>query len=326
MMPPISILWITDPWSTLTHSQDTTLRLADEAQKLGVHTYWSGTDFIFGGDTDQLSDQLKVIPVTTDFITLSESALAKSAVNFPSSKFHQIHYRVDPPVDFNYTSTIEKLIEKGVLETQILNPVALITKQSEKIPPNDLSHLAPKLSVIHDAAEARAAYAKFKNETKLVTKPLNLAQSIGVKQWDQPKSENDFIELLKAETAQWTTPILIEEFLPDIAKGEVRMWFAFGKFIAALKKFPKDGDFRVLIDEGSVVKAYTLNSDEEKLATEVGKSLKKAGVALAAIDFISGKICDYNLTSPGLLIQLEQVHQKNFAKDVILALIENIQH
>jgi glutathione synthase len=325
MMPPVSILWITDPWSTLTHSQDTTLRLADEAQKLGIATYWSGTDFIFDESSASKTNQLKVVSVTTDFITQTENSLLQSSVHLPTSKFHQIHYRVDPPVDLNYISAIDKLMQKGVQEKQILNPVKLITQHSEKIPPADLIHLAPKLAVVHNAEEARAAFARFQNEIKIVTKPLNLAQSIGVKQWDAPKTEGAFVSLLKTETSDWTTPILVEEFLPDIAKGEVRMWFAFGKFIAALKKFPKDGDFRVLIDEGSVVKAYMLNAEEEKLAQEVGLSLKKAGVALAAIDFISGKICDYNLTSPGLLIQLEAVHQKNFAKEVILALVENIK-
>jgi glutathione synthase len=318
-MPSISLLWVTDPWSTLTHSQDTTLRLAEEASALGVRTYWSGSDFIF----DAPGTQLKVVPVTTHFTAISEDSAMRSAETIEASKFHQIHYRVDPPVDFNYISGIEKLLLKGVTKSQILNPADLITQQSEKIPPHDLSHLAPRLRVVHLEADAKLAFAEFKNDSKLVTKPMNLAQSIGVKQWQTPTSEAEFVSLLKSETSNWTIPILVEEFLPEIAKGEVRMWFAFGKFIAALKKHPKAGDFRVLIDEGSKVEAYTLTPAEEKLADEVGVSLKKAGVALAAIDFISGKICDYNLTSPGLLIQLEQVHGKNFAKAIIEALCEH---
>jgi glutathione synthase len=152
---------------------------------------------------------------------------------------------------------------------------------------------------------------------------MNLAQSIGVKKWSVPKSAESFIEILKAETLNWTIPILVEEYLAEIANGEVRMWFAFGKFIAALKKHPKAGDFRVLIDEGSKVEAYTLSADEVSIAEEVGRSLVKQGVGMAAIDFISGKICDYNLTSPGLLIQLETVHGKNLAKDIIEALVDH---
>jgi glutathione synthase len=319
-MPSISMLWLTDPWNTLTHFQDTTLRLADEAQKLGIQTYWSATDIIF----DSEPDQLKVVPVTTNFVTFSEADLFRNLTSVPSSKFHQIHYRVDPPVDDIYTSFIEKLLAKGVRKEIILNPVYIITQQSEKIPPPDLLHLAPKLQVVKTDSEIGFAFQKFKDEVAYVTKPLNLAQSIGVKQWPKPKTEAEFFKILREQTENGKTAILVEEFLPEISNGEVRMWFACGKFIAALKKHPKKGDFRVLIDEGSKIEAHTLTPNEEALALEVGASLKKSKVALAAIDFISEKICDFNLTSPGLLIQLEEVHQKNFALPIILELVRNL--
>ena len=101
------------------------------------------------------------------------------------------------------------------------------------------------------------------------------------------------------------------------------MWFAGEKFNSALKKYPKTGDFPVLIDEGSKVSAYTLSRDEEKIATDIGKTLKKQGILLAAIDLIGNKICDYNITSPGLLVQLEQVHGgKNFAKEILVQALQ----
>ena len=319
-MPSISMLWLTDPWNTLTHTQDTTLRLADEAQKLGIQTYWSATDLIF----DSKPDQLKVVPVTTGFVTFTEAQLLRNLTSVPSSKFHQIHYRVDPPVDVNYTSFIEKLLAKGVNKEIILNPISIITQQSEKIPPPELIHLAPRLQIVKTDSEIGLAFQKFKDGEAFVTKPLNLAQSIGVKQWPKPKTEAEFFKILREETENGKTAILVEEFLPEISNGEVRMWFAFGKFIAALKKYPKKGDFRVLIDEGSKIEAHSLTLHEKALALEVGSSLKKNKIALAAIDFISGKICDFNLTSRGLLIQLEEVHQKNFARPILEELVLNV--
>ena len=101
------------------------------------------------------------------------------------------------------------------------------------------------------------------------------------------------------------------------------MWFAGERFIAALKKHPKAGDFRVLIDEGSRVESYTLNSYEEKIASDIGRTLKKQGILLAAIDLIGDKICDYNITSPGLLVQLEKVHGgKNFAREILIQALQ----
>ncbi len=308
-----SLLWVTDPWSTLAHSQDTTLRLIEESLNLGVQTYWSSSDFV----ANSASNRLQVILISDGFKRESAAQTLFKSQEVDPSKFHQIHYRVDPPVDFNYISGIEKILQKGAAKNQILNPIDLIAKESEKIPPKALSHLAPKLQVIQDASQVSSAYEFLRLETEVVTKPLNLAQSIGVKKWSMPKTESEFEKLIKSETENFTHPIVVEEYLADIQNGEVRIWFCFGKIIAALKKHPKKGDFRVLIDEGSKVEAYHLSAAEEKIALEVGSILKQDGVGLAAIDFIGGKICDYNITSPGLLVQLEEVHQKNFAKEII---------
>ena len=276
------------------------------------------TDFI----TNSASNHLQVVLLSDDFIRESNAESLFKMIEVDPSKFHQIHYRVDPPVDFKYISGIEKILLKGAIKSQIFNPVDLITKESEKVPPLALAHLAPRLLVVQNAAQAVLAFESFRNDSEIVTKPLNLAQSIGVKKWSMPKTETEFKKLIETETAGFAHPLVVEEYLADIQNGEVRIWFCFGKVIAALKKHPKKGDFRVLIDEGSLVEAYHLNAAEEKVAQEVGAVLKRDGVGLAAIDFIGGKICDYNITSPGLLVQLEALHQKNFAKEIIETLLK----
>jgi hypothetical protein len=111
-------------------------------------------------------------------------------------------------------------------------------------------------------------------------------------------------------------------YCEKISNGEVRMWFAMGRFIGALKKFPVSGDFRVLIDEGSRIEAHHPDATEIKLTEEIGHALRKRRIALAAVDFISGKISDFNITSPGLLVQLEEVHGLNLAERVMLELLK----
>lgn len=320
LMHSKKLLWVTDPWSTLDHSQDTTLRLAEEALNLGFECYWSGSDFVLSENSPHLS----AIPLAPNFIKTLDPLAQNFRKILAPSDFHHLHYRVDPPVDFNYISLVEKFLEKRVKESQILNPPALITRQSEKVPPPELLHLAPLLRVIRSETDARTAFEIFKAHSVIVTKPMNLAQSRGVKKHSLTPSLREFVKILEIETQGFSESILVEEYLPDVMKGEVRMWFANGECVAALKKFPKTGDFRVLIDEGSKVEAYSLNSDEEKIALEVGACLKKQGAMMAAIDFISGKISDYNITSPGLLKQLEQVHDgKNLAKSVLEKIYSN---
>jgi glutathione synthase len=308
------LLWVTDPWNTLAHSQDTTLRLHQEALNMGVPSYWSGSDFTLNPlSASRLAAQLNPCADSTKFVELEPS------------KIRQLHYRVDPPVNSEYLDFLEKVVRRIGSEKPVLSPPSILRSQSEKVPPPALAHHVPTMTVVSDAAGLAAAFALFQGHDRVVTKPMNEAQSKGVKLWDRAASGLDsldgWIENFSKATSNFSEQLVIQEYLPGVHLGETRMWFAAGQFIAALKKHPKSGDFRVLIDEGSKVEAYTLTSQERDVAEEVGETLRQQGVALAAIDFIDGKISDYNITSPGLLVQLEKVHGKNYAREVLNAIL-----
>lgn len=308
-----SFLWITDPWSTLDHSKDTTLRLMHEAINMGIPTFWSASDQLFSTQ-DRGCVSAAELKKKSDVQNLFNAEFK----SVPLSTFQQIHNRVDPPVDEKYRKLIDQLIALGATEKQILNPPRLLKHQSEKIPPSELRAHTPRMLVVKDKQDIVLLEKTFLNDSEVVSKPLHLAQSVGVEKHPKPSSLAAWEKLLENLTKNFSEEILIEEFLPGIAQGEVRLWFAGEKLIAALKKYPKTGDFRVLIDEGSRVTAHTLSEEEKKIASDIGKVLKKEGILLAAIDLIGHKICDYNITSPGLLVQLEQVHGgKNFARDVL---------
>ncbi len=293
--------------------QDTTLRLAHEAANLGVKTFWTDSDQVL----DAQNALLKVFPFSKH-----QHEEPANPVRIHPSKFSQIHFRIDPPVDQHYRKLLEELLARGAAEEQILNPPSLIAFQSEKLPPPELHHLAPQNEVILSETDAFAAYSKARKWSAWVSKPMNLAQSIGVKRREQPAKLDEFLSHLEIDSDRFRNPILVQEYLPGINQGEVRMWFAGGKLIAALKKFPADGDFRVLIDQGSRIEAHHPTLREQEIALEVGSSLRDQRIALAAIDFIDGKISDYNITSPGLLVQLEKVHGgRNFAAEIIKAIL-----
>jgi glutathione synthetase len=307
-----SFLWITDPWSTLDHSKDTTLRLMHEAIKMGIPTFWSASNTLF---SEQFHDKVMIADFSKGIPADPESWSCKPV---SLSIFQQIHYRIDPPVDQHYLEILDGLIQRGANEKQILNPPNLLRHWSEKIPPLDLNHFAPKMIQVSTPDDVTKAKILLQQCSDLVSKPLHLAQSIGVKKHTTPSTEAEWFQLCKFLTHDFQEKVLLEEFLPEITLGEIRLWFAGQKFIGALKKYPKESDFRVLIDEGSKVEAYILNDQEKKIADEIGRSLQKHGILMAAIDLIGKKICDFNITSPGLLVQLEQVHgNQNFTKEVL---------
>ena len=225
-----SFLWITDPWSTLDHSKDTTLRLMQEAIKMGIPTFWSASDTLF-------SDAFPDMVMTVDFSNGIPDSPEKFTFHpMPLSSFQQIHDRIDPPVDDHYCAILDGLLQRGAKEEQILNPPQLLRYQSEKIPPTELMHFAPKMIVVENESQLPEAEALFKSDIEIVTKPLNLAQSVGVIKHSTPRSPEDWKMLCSNLTDHFTKPILIEEYLAEIHQGETRLWFAGERLIGALKK------------------------------------------------------------------------------------------
>lgn len=311
-----TLLWVTDPWPTLSHQKDTTLRLMEETVNLGIPSCWSSPDILFQGP----EGTWKAASIDPSFARHDSADPGHSMSLWEPSGFRQVHDRIDPPVNTHYVEVARRLHAGAVHGEGLLNPLDIITGQSEKLPLPELLHLAPRQMVVNPG-DSEQAIDFIRQHKEFVSKPMNLAQSIGVRRHSRPESAEETRILLESLTEHFSKPLLLQEYLPEIEKGEVRMWFAMGCFIGALKKFPAQNDFRVLIDEGSRIEAYHPDAKELQVAEEIGTKLHRHRIALAAVDFISGKISDFNITSPGLLVQLEEVHQKNFANRIIRQLL-----
>jgi hypothetical protein len=54
-----------------------------------------------------------------------------------------------------------------------------------------------------------------------------------------------------------------------------------------------------------------------KAAAAVGKLLRKEKILWAAVDLIDGKVTDFNFTSPGLLVAMEDLLGENLAEKAL---------
>ena len=107
--------------------------------------------------------------------------------------------------------------------------------------------------------------------------------------------------------------------MAGIAEGEQRLWFVDGKLLAAVRKLPQTGDFRVNIDGGSRVVATRLTRREREVAAKIGRVLRREKIRLAAVDLIEGWITGFNFTSPGLIVAMERVLGENLARPIVRA-------
>lgn len=305
-------LWVTDPWETLDHAQDTTLRLAREAVEQGHESFWCDIRTI---RLEENAVVLDAAPLSAN----SESGAAKQP--FPArlaapSSFSSVHYRVDPPVDLAYLHPLQLLV---LGEAKLVNPAEVLFAHNEKFEAGFLKHLFPA-SLVSSRWEDLSRFGQARLKT--VLKPLHQAQSKGVQllSWDSPALAEKNRVTLSAATDGFTRPILLQQYLAGISQGEQRLWFLDGKLLACVRKMPLEGDFRVDMDRGSALRETKLSSAEKKAAQEIGKLLRQRKIRLAAVDLIEGLVTDLNFTSPGLITPMEKVLAQNLARPIIKAL------
>jgi glutathione synthase len=314
------LLWITDPWSTLDHSKDTTLRLAQEADLLRVPQSWCDVKSIRLERNEVYLETKPILsvgagrnPNSFEFGKPETSTLAD---------FTQLHYRPDPPVDQAYQHPLQLLAiaSRGYKNCEIVNPPEGLIVQNEKFEAAALGVLMPP-SLVSSQWDHLLAFGRAHGRT--VLKPLHEAQSHGIEllDWRNKDTIENSREILELATRHFGTPIILQHYLEGINDGETRLWYLDGKLLACVKKHPVTGDFRINMDRGSRLSSTQLSKNEKATALKIGKHLKTRKIRLAAIDLIEGYITDFNFTSPGLISQMEAVLSTNLALPIIKQLI-----
>jgi hypothetical protein len=75
------------------------------------------------------------------------------------------------------------------------------------------------------------------------------------------------------------------------------------------------------MDRGGSLARTTLSREEKAGANKIGALLRKRRIRLAAVDWISGKITDFNITSPGLIVAMEKLLQRDLAAGIVRRLM-----
>lgn len=308
-------LMVTDPWKTLDHPQDTTIRLVEAAVRLKQPVCWGSSKTIRWSQGEVWIDAARMdAAMFSDSSSLRRIAPPEPATH-PTriAEFEQIHYRVDPPVDLAYLHPLQMLAQAA--RRKLVNPPEAITLLSEKTLGNALPELSPRNLVSSDPERLRDFIEK---EETVVLKPLHTAQSQGVMKLNRRDEVQKISAALTQATEGYTRPCMLQEFLPAIQHGgETRLWFVDGKLLAAVQKVPAAGQFKIDMDQGSTLARASLTAKHRPGIRQISSLLNKHKIRLAAVDWIDGKITDLNLTSPGLIVGMEKLLGEDLASKII---------
>jgi glutathione synthase len=92
---------------------------------------------------------------------------------------------------------------------------------------------------------------------------------------------------------------MFQKFIPQISKGDKRIFIINGKVKGSISRVPKLGSILSNMSKGAKAKEIEITNHELKISKFIASELKKLNIYFAGIDFINGKLIgDINVTSP----------------------------
>ena len=213
--------------------------------------------------------------------------------------------RQDPPFNLEYISTTF-ILENIKNKVKIINDPTSIRNISEKLYSAKFLKFMPPTIFTQNISEIKNFFKRCK---KVIIKPIHSFGGNDIYLLDNFKFNliNRFIKKYDH--------IMCQKFLPDIRKGDKRVFIINGKVRGAISRIPKKNSFLSNMSKGAKPIITKLTKKETKISNYIAKDLKQKKIFFAGIDFIGQKLNgDINVTSPTGLKTFYDLSNINLAK------------
>ena len=280
---------------------DTTILLATEAQKRGYKVYYFRPEDLsfLNGKVVAFCKHIKINNNKKNFYSILKT------INFNLEKSNVILIRNDPPFNSRYLYTTF-LLNHISRKVKIINHPFAVRNVSEKMFSINFMKYMPPTLISENQKEIKRF---FKKQKSVVVKPID------------GFSGNNVI-LLKSFNASKIRKLLkknnhlfFQKFLPEVSRGDKRVFIIKGKIVGAISRVPKKGSILSNMSKGAHAKLTKLTNKERRASRAIGKLLVKNKIYFAGIDFIQEKLIgDINVTSPTGLAAYRDLSGINLAK------------
>jgi glutathione synthase len=287
--------------SKLNPTTDTSIFLANEIQNKKYK--------IFYYDPKNLSIIKSKVIANGFFIKFNYSQkkfykiLKKQKLDLSNCKF--ILIRQDPPFNLEYISATY-ILDTIKNKVKIINNPTSIRNVSEKLYSAKYQKYMPSTIFTQNIDEIKKFFRIYK---KVILKPIH---SYG---GNDIYLLNKFNLKLIKKFIKKHDHIMCQKYLPEISKGDKRVFLINGKVSGAISRIPKKGSFLSNMSKGAKPIDIKLTKTEKKISKLIAKDLKKENIYFAGIDFIDQKLNgDINVTSPTGIKTLFDLSGVNLAK------------
>ena len=197
--------------------------------------------------------------------------------------------RSEPPFNQQYINTTF-ILEHIVKKLKIINDPKALREVPEKLFSLRLIKFMPSTLISEDLDEIKRFFSK---NRKVVIKPIDSYSGNDV------KLLRKFNKIQISKYIKKYHHLMFQKFIPQISKGDKRIFIIDGKVKGAISRIPKRGSILSNMSKGALAKKIKITNKELKISKIVASELKKLNIYFAGIDFIKGKLIgDVNVTSP----------------------------
>ncbi|NIR18030.1 MAG: glutathione synthase [Desulfobacterales bacterium] len=113
-------------------------------------------------------------------------------------------------------------------------------------------------------------------------------------------------------------PIMVQEYLDGVQEaGDVRILLLNGEILGAMRRKPKDGDFRTNIHAGARAYKHELTAAEKRICETIKDRLVQDGLYFVGIDIIADRLVEINCLSPGGIPRINRLQNARLEAKVI---------
>ncbi len=221
-----------------------------------------------------------------------------------------VHMRQDPPFDMAYI-TATHLLEHIHPKTLVVNDPVHVRNAPEKLFVTHFDGLLPPTLITSDSTEIFAFRSEYKD---IIIKPLYGNGGAGV--FHITPDDENINTVLELFTELYREPIIIQQYLPAVRKGDKRIILVDGEAVGAINRIPAKGEARSNMHVGGKATATKLTKREEEICAQIGPALKERGLIFVGIDVIGDYLTEINVTSPTGIQEIDRFNGSNISASI----------
>ncbi len=292
-----------DPIEAVNINADSTFRLAEEAQARG-HAMWVYTPDKLTFDEGRVVARAR--PFTVKRVQGDHVAFGPEE-RLDLASMDVVWLRQDPPFDMAYITTTHllDLIRDKVV---VANDPFWVRNYPEKLLVLGFPQLTPPTMIARSLSEIK----DFKHRHgDVILKPLYGNGGAGVFRLDQ--NDRNLSSLYELFTGFSREPLIVQKFLPAVAKGDKRVILVDGEPVGAINRVPAEGETRSNMHVGGRPEKVALTARDHEICAAIGPLLREKGQVFVGIDVIGDWLTEINVTSPTGIQELERFDGINVA-------------